>query len=153
MQAGAAGTHSKEGASISLTAISIERGGASSDLRPLCSMSQFIDRGARSFTLISVDQLRERALALVDEELDRLRGLGPQAVRALAGQHDDTRDDLVVSTRVQQEDDRLLVLVEAWRGPTHAGHRRVRHGSPTVHPYAPLARRRHQRSRSARRSV
>ena len=79
-------------------------------------MSQFIDRGARSFTLISVDRLRERALALVDEELDRLRGLGPQAVRALAGQHDDTRDDLVVSTRVQQEDDRLLVLVEAWRG-------------------------------------
>ena len=79
-------------------------------------MSQFIGRGARSFTLISVDQLRERALALVDAELDRLRGLGPAAVRALAGQHDDARDDVVVSTRVQEEGDRLLVLVEAWRG-------------------------------------
>ena len=79
-------------------------------------MSQFIDRRAGSFTLISVEELRERALATVEAELERLRGLGPEAVRALAGQHDDPRDELVVSTRVQEEDDRLLVLVEAWRG-------------------------------------
>jgi len=63
-----------------------------------------------------VDELREHALALVDAELDRLRSLGPEAVRALAGTRDDERDELVVSTRVQAEDDRLLVLVEAWRG-------------------------------------
>jgi len=64
----------------------------------------------------SVDELRERALTLVDAELARLRGAGPDAVRALAGTRDAERDDLVVSTRVQEEDDRLLVLVEAWRG-------------------------------------
>ena len=79
-------------------------------------MSQFIGRCPTSFTLRVVEQLRERALALVEAELERLRGLGPDAVRALAGVHDDARDDLVVSTRVQEDGDRLLVLVEAWRG-------------------------------------
>jgi hypothetical protein len=64
-----------------------------------------------------VDELRTRALALVDAELERLRGLGPSAVRELAGPARDVpRGELVVSTRVQEEDDRLLVLVEAWRG-------------------------------------
>jgi hypothetical protein len=63
-----------------------------------------------------VDELRQRALGVVDAELARLREAGPDAVRALAGTRDDERDDLVVSTRVQEEDDRLLVLVEAWRG-------------------------------------
>jgi hypothetical protein len=80
-------------------------------------MSQFIGQGPRSFTLICVDALRTRALELVDAELDRLRALGPAGVRELTGPPRDTeRDELTVSTRVQQEDDRLLVLVEAWRG-------------------------------------
>lgn len=64
-----------------------------------------------------MDELRSHALALVDAELDRLRALGPAAVRGLAGPpRDSERGELVVSTRVQEEDDRLLVLVEAWRG-------------------------------------
>lgn len=64
-----------------------------------------------------MDELRRRALALVDAELERLRVLGPAGVRALSGPpHDEQRDELVVSTHVQEEDDRLLVLVEAWRG-------------------------------------
>jgi hypothetical protein len=64
-----------------------------------------------------VDEVRQRALALVDAELERLRRLGPDGVRALAGPpRDEQRGELVLSTRVQEEDDRLLVLVEAWRG-------------------------------------
>jgi hypothetical protein len=64
-----------------------------------------------------VNELRTRALALVDAELDRLRELGPDHVRGLAGPpRDAERGELTVSTRVQEEDGRLLVLVEAWRG-------------------------------------
>jgi hypothetical protein len=64
-----------------------------------------------------VDELRRRALELVDDELDRLRRLGPPGVRALAGASSDAeRGELTVSTHVEQEDDRLMVLVEAWRG-------------------------------------
>jgi hypothetical protein len=64
-----------------------------------------------------VNELRTRAVALVDAELDRLRELGPDHVRALAGPpRDAERGELTVSTRVQDEDGRLLVLVEAWRG-------------------------------------
>jgi hypothetical protein len=64
-----------------------------------------------------VNELRTRAIALVDAELDRLRELGPDHVRTLAGPpRDAERGELTVSTRVQDEDGRLLVLVEAWRG-------------------------------------
>jgi len=64
-----------------------------------------------------VDELRRRALDLVEAELERLRGLGPAGVRALAGPATDAeRGELVVSTRVEDEDERLMVLVEAWRG-------------------------------------
>ena len=80
-------------------------------------MCKFIGRGPRSFTLNRVDALRTRALELVDAELDRLRTLGPAAVRELAGApRDARRGELTVSTLVQPEDDRLMVLVEAWRG-------------------------------------
>jgi len=64
-----------------------------------------------------MDDLRRRALRLVEEELERLRRLGPAGVRALAGAPREARNgDLVVSTRVEDEEERLLVLVEAWRG-------------------------------------
>jgi uncharacterized iron-regulated membrane protein len=63
------------------------------------------------------DPERDRAIALVDEELDRLREAGPDAVRALAGlPRDDERGSVTLTTRVQAEDERLMVLVEAWRG-------------------------------------
>lgn len=62
-------------------------------------------------------EARRRALALVDAELERVRALGPARVRALAGATVDAdRDGIVVSTRVEAEDTRLLVLVEAWSG-------------------------------------
>ena len=109
-------THHR-GASISLAAVDTAMAAASSDLRPFCSMSKFIGRRARSFTLVRVDALRTRALELVDAELDRLRALGPAAVRELSGPPRDARQgELTVSTRVESEDDRLMVLVEAWRG-------------------------------------
>lgn len=62
--------------------------------------------------------LRPRALELVDAELDALRDAGPEAVRALGarGPVDAERGDLSLTTRVVDEGDRLLVLVEAWRG-------------------------------------
>jgi hypothetical protein len=64
-----------------------------------------------------VDELRRRALAHVEDELARLRRLGPAGVRALAGAaRDAEHGDVVVSTHVEEEDDRLMVLVEAWRG-------------------------------------
>jgi hypothetical protein len=64
------------------------------------------------------DNPRPVAMALVDDELARLRGLGPEAVRALAGDSPVEReaDGIVVATRVQAEDERLLVLVDARRG-------------------------------------
>ena len=64
-----------------------------------------------------MEELRRRALDLVSDELDRLRGLGPAGVRPLAGDAvDSERGDLTLSTHVSDEDGRLLVLVEAWRG-------------------------------------
>lgn len=62
--------------------------------------------------------LRPRALALVEAQLDALRAAGWDAVRALGagGPVDDDRGELAVTTRVVDEGDRLLVLVEAWRG-------------------------------------
>jgi hypothetical protein len=64
------------------------------------------------------DAERSAAIALVDAELERLRGLGPDAVRALVdgSPHERDRDGLVIATRVQAEDERLLVLVDARRG-------------------------------------
>jgi hypothetical protein len=65
------------------------------------------------------DELRARALAAVEAELDRLRGLGRAGVEALAhgSPHDAPSDDgVTLTTRVEPEDDRLMVLVEAWRG-------------------------------------
>jgi hypothetical protein len=61
---------------------------------------------------------RSVALALVDAELDRLRGLGFGPVSGLvAGSpHERDADGIVVATRVQAEDDRLLVLVDARQG-------------------------------------
>jgi len=61
---------------------------------------------------------RSVAIALVDEELDRLRGLGFATVRGLvAGSpHEREADGIVLATRVQAEDERLLVLVDARRG-------------------------------------
>ena len=61
---------------------------------------------------------RSVALALVEEELDRLRGLGFDPVEGLvAGSpHERDVDGIVVATRVQAEDGRLLVLVDARRG-------------------------------------
>jgi hypothetical protein len=65
-----------------------------------------------------VNAERRRAIALVEDELERLREAGPSAVRALAASSpvDAHHDGLVLSTHVADEDDRLMVLVEAWRG-------------------------------------
>ena len=61
---------------------------------------------------------RRRAVALVDGELDRLRAAGPEAVRALAAgsPHDAPAEEFTLTTRVSEEGERLMVLVEAWRG-------------------------------------
>ena len=62
------------------------------------------------------DPERDRAIALVHEELDRLRSLGREAVEQRLGVADEERDGLTLTTRVEREDERLMVLVEAWRG-------------------------------------
>ena len=62
------------------------------------------------------DPVRDGAIALVHEQLDRLRDAGPDAVRALAGTRDEQHGDLFLTTRVHAEDERLMVLVEAWKG-------------------------------------
>jgi hypothetical protein len=61
---------------------------------------------------------RPLAIELVESELDRLRELGPEEVRALlpASPVERERDGIVIATRVQEEDERLLVLVDARRG-------------------------------------
>ena len=61
---------------------------------------------------------RSTAIALVESELDRLRGLGPEAVRALVPDSPVEReaDGIVVATRVHTEDERLMVLVDARQG-------------------------------------
>ena len=61
---------------------------------------------------------RSVAIALVESELDRLRGLGPDAVRALLPESPVERETegIVLATRIQAEDDRLLVLVDARSG-------------------------------------
>ena len=62
--------------------------------------------------------LRRRAVRLVDEELDGLRAGGREALRALCAKSpvDSDRDGVTITTRVKPEGERLMVLVEAWRG-------------------------------------
>ena len=65
------------------------------------------------------DDLRRRALDCVHGELDRLRGLGAGGVAALASgsPHDaPAGGGVTLTTRVEPEGERLMVLVEAWRG-------------------------------------
>jgi hypothetical protein len=61
---------------------------------------------------------RTTAISLVESELDRLRALGPDAVRALAPASPVEHEShgIVVATRVQEEGERLMVLVDARRG-------------------------------------
>jgi hypothetical protein len=61
---------------------------------------------------------RRVAIALVEAELDRLRELGPDALRTMLPRSPVEREaqGIVVATRVQAEDERLLVLVDARRG-------------------------------------
>lgn len=71
--------------------------------------------------MIAVDRHREaraRAIALVEAELERVRTAGPAHVSALAdgGAVDAVHDDIVVTTIIRREGERLLVLAEAWRG-------------------------------------
>ena len=63
-------------------------------------------------------RLRRRAIELLDDELDRIRAAGPEAVRAMAAHSplDAARDELTVTAKVDDEDERLLVLVEVWSG-------------------------------------
>ena len=64
------------------------------------------------------DDPRPVALGLVESELDRLRGLGPAALRSLLAHSpvEHEAEGIVVATRVQAEGERLLVLVDARRG-------------------------------------
>ena len=63
-------------------------------------------------------RLRRRAQQQLDDELDRIRAVGPAGVREMAAHSplDAARDDLTVTARVDEEGDRLLVLVEIWSG-------------------------------------
>jgi len=63
-------------------------------------------------------RLRRRALELLDDELERIRAIGPDGVREMAAHSplDAARDELTVTARVDDEGHRLLVLVEVWSG-------------------------------------
>jgi hypothetical protein len=63
-------------------------------------------------------RLRRRAMQLLDDELERIRGVGPAGVREMAAHSplDAARDELTVTARVDDEGERLLVLVEVWSG-------------------------------------
>jgi hypothetical protein len=63
-------------------------------------------------------RLRRRALLLLDDELERIRALGRAGVREMAAHSplDAARDELTVTARVDDEGERLLVLVEVWSG-------------------------------------
>ncbi len=63
-------------------------------------------------------RLRRRAQVLLDDELERIRTVGPEGVREMARHSplDAARDELTVTAEVDDEDDRLLVLVEVWSG-------------------------------------
>ena len=62
--------------------------------------------------------MRSAAIGFVEAELERLRGLDPDAVRGLVdgSPHERDHGGLVVATRVKAEDERLLVLVDARHG-------------------------------------
>ena len=57
-------------------------------------------------------------MELLEEELDRIRALGPDGVREMAAHSplDAARDELTVTAGVDDEGERLLVLVEIWSG-------------------------------------
>jgi hypothetical protein len=63
-------------------------------------------------------RLRRRAIELLGDELERIKLLGPAGVREIAEHSplDAARDELTVTARVDDEGDRLLVLVEVWSG-------------------------------------
>jgi hypothetical protein len=63
-------------------------------------------------------RLRRRAIELLDDELERIRAIGPDGVRDMAAHSplDAARDELTVTARVDEDGDRLLVLVEVWSG-------------------------------------
>ena len=63
-------------------------------------------------------RLRRRAIELLDGELERIRALGFDGVRAMVEHSplDAARDELSVTARVDDEERRLLVLVEVWSG-------------------------------------
>jgi hypothetical protein len=63
-------------------------------------------------------RLRRRAIQLVEDELDRVRAVGVEGVREMAAHSplDAARDELTVTARVDDEGERLLVLVEVWAG-------------------------------------
>jgi hypothetical protein len=63
-------------------------------------------------------RLRRRAIELLDHELERIRAIGPAGVREMAPHSplDAARDELTVTARVDDEGERLLVLVEVWSG-------------------------------------
>jgi hypothetical protein len=63
-------------------------------------------------------RLRRRAIELLGDELDRIRSAGPDAVREMAAHSplDAARDELTVTAKVDEEGERLLVLVEIWSG-------------------------------------
>jgi hypothetical protein len=57
-------------------------------------------------------------MQLLEDELDRIRAVGPAGVREMAAHSplDAARDELTVTAHVGEEGDRLLVLVEVWSG-------------------------------------
>ena len=57
-------------------------------------------------------------MQLLDDELDRIRAVGPERVREMAAHSplDAAREELTVTARVDDEGERLLVLVEVWSG-------------------------------------
>jgi hypothetical protein len=63
-------------------------------------------------------RLRRRAIQLLDDELERIRAGGPDGVREMARHSplDAAREELTVTARVDEEGERLLVLVEVWAG-------------------------------------
>ena len=63
-------------------------------------------------------RLRRRAIQLLGDELERIRALGYAGVRDMAEHSplDAARDELTVTVRIDDEERRLLVLVEVWSG-------------------------------------
>jgi hypothetical protein len=57
-------------------------------------------------------------MELLDDELERIRAVGPEGVREMAAHSplDAARDELIVTARVNDEGARLMVLVEIWSG-------------------------------------